>query len=390
MKGNPGPLSSDARHLRSISDPEVSALLLNLHRAVDVEGLWEAGKTLLSATMPHYHFLVALPCVGVVPIFLKTTLPIRPIPNYWEKFIASEPPLVRIVRDCPGLEVAFLSDHFTEEETKRSACYREFMKPDGWFYGAGFLYWDQGQFVGQFSCIRTPEQGDYLPAEREILRQLYPHFAAAVQRVVVLDRERSARAAAEAGLEQMPDGRIILDWNLRPVYQNQAAIEACSNWLRGTLNQPIRAKELTSPFALPPELSAVAARLLEEYRDAVRKHSLNGGIEKKTLNHPSVPGLSARLQMLELEANQVSEPHILIELSRVISAAKGPVARPFYTLTSSQRRVAELAAAGQSNQEIAQDLGVSVHTIRAHLREVFSKLGVSRRSQLADLSPKPN
>jgi DNA-binding NarL/FixJ family response regulator len=45
--------------------------------------------------------------------------------------------------------------------------------------------------------------------------------------------------------------------------------------------------------------------------------------------------------------------------------------------------VAELAAEGLANKEIAQTLFVSVHTIEAHLSRVYAKLGIRSRAQLA-------
>jgi DNA-binding CsgD family transcriptional regulator len=65
------------------------------------------------------------------------------------------------------------------------------------------------------------------------------------------------------------------------------------------------------------------------------------------------------------------------ELARVSSRAT-PGA-----LTVAERRVVELAAAGRSNKEIANELFVSVHTVEAHLTHAYAKLGVRKRSQLA-------
>ena len=49
--------------------------------------------------------------------------------------------------------------------------------------------------------------------------------------------------------------------------------------------------------------------------------------------------------------------------------------------------MAELAADGLSNKEIAQTLFVTVHTVEAHLSSTYAKLGVRSRSQLAGRLP---
>jgi DNA-binding CsgD family transcriptional regulator len=52
-------------------------------------------------------------------------------------------------------------------------------------------------------------------------------------------------------------------------------------------------------------------------------------------------------------------------------------------LTASERRVAQLAAEGASNKEIAQALFVTVKTVEMHLGHVYRKLEISSRAQLA-------
>jgi DNA-binding CsgD family transcriptional regulator len=57
-------------------------------------------------------------------------------------------------------------------------------------------------------------------------------------------------------------------------------------------------------------------------------------------------------------------------------------------LTASERRVADLAASGMSNPEIAQALFVTLNTVEGHLRHAYQKLSISSREQLpAALSP---
>jgi len=53
-------------------------------------------------------------------------------------------------------------------------------------------------------------------------------------------------------------------------------------------------------------------------------------------------------------------------------------------LTASERRVAELAARGYRNREIAQALFVTIRTVEVHLGHAYTKLGIRGRSQLSD------
>ena len=54
-------------------------------------------------------------------------------------------------------------------------------------------------------------------------------------------------------------------------------------------------------------------------------------------------------------------------------------------LTPSERRIAELAAGGATNAEIAQGLFVTVKTVEMHLGNAYRKLGISSRRQLEPL-----
>jgi len=54
-------------------------------------------------------------------------------------------------------------------------------------------------------------------------------------------------------------------------------------------------------------------------------------------------------------------------------------------LTERQLEVARLAARGLTDRAIAEMLGLSPHTVHTHLRNIFVRLGISRREDLENL-----
>ncbi|GAA4719884.1 helix-turn-helix domain-containing protein [Phytohabitans rumicis] len=56
-------------------------------------------------------------------------------------------------------------------------------------------------------------------------------------------------------------------------------------------------------------------------------------------------------------------------------------------LSDTQRAVARLVSQALTNQQIARRLQLSPHTVNYHLRQIFRKLGIVSRVELARIVP---
>ena len=100
------------------------------------------------------------------------------------------------------------------------------------------------------------------------------------------------------------------------------------------------------------------------HRKAKRKGAARDALER---SEAIFSGLGARLWAEKTVA----------ELRRISGRRRGSE-----NLTETEERVARLAAKGRSNKQIAAELLMSVHTVGAHLSQVYRKLGISSRSEL--------
>jgi NarL family two-component system response regulator LiaR len=69
------------------------------------------------------------------------------------------------------------------------------------------------------------------------------------------------------------------------------------------------------------------------------------------------------------------------EAARVLVQATRPTKQPLFDLTEREMEVLNLVAQGQSNQQIAETLVISITTVKAHISNILSKLQVSSRAE---------
>jgi len=357
----------------TIHDPSLDAVLVELRTALDLDSLWRASVAALDLMLPVYHHVAAMPCVEDRPIWVSSTIPESVEPGYWDRFISCEPPLSKVLARQPFSKMAYLSDHWSLQELSGTEFYKKVMAPEGWVNAAGFLFWEEMEYLGHIGINRRHEEGPFLPHERALLADFYPHLEAAVKRVAAFDRERSKRAALEAVLKETPDGMLILDWELRTTFSNRAADEACQLW-NG---------DHADGGEVPAEVRTAAGKLLASSESLLRQPPPGklAPLVGEVL-HSDIPGLKARMRVLHPRAKQAIKPHCLIEFSRVAQGSSGEPAVAAFSLTTAERRVADLVAMGKTNPTVAKELNLSVNTVRAHLREIFSKLGIHHRGEL--------
>lgn len=358
--------------MRRESGSSTDQALATLHEAVTPEQVWSAACGLARTMGLFRHLLLGFPTLEIVPSFLRTTMDVSD--DYFPR-LSKVAPLTRIVTDRPGLLVARMSDFGAPHPDFK----REFMDSAGWVHALAILFWDaDGAFLGHFGVLRDGDQGDFSDSEVERWQTLQPQLNAAVRRLFALEKHSAARLSLERSLRSMPMPVALIGWDLSVMYSNHSGREALHLWLRGE-----EARLLQPDGEVAPDLLAACEALKSERQEAGRALPELA----RLIDHAALPGMAAKIHAIEPVQGRAMQPSFLIEF-RVPEAENVEVTRAVASLSRlsrAEQEVARLAAAGNENSEIAARLGISHHTVRAHLRNIFEKLGIKSRSRLAPL-----
>jgi len=121
-----------------------------------------------------------------------------------------------------------------------------------------------------------------------------------------------------------------------------------------------------------------AARLRRWLADVLIKlGDQDTGVRELRRSHEVCAALGARVEM--------ERARDMMKLLGLRLPARGPEGgRRATKLTDRENDIARLVVARKSNKEIAAALGLSVRTVTTHVANIFSKMGVSSRGELAD------
>jgi DNA-binding CsgD family transcriptional regulator len=206
---------------------------------------------------------------------------------------------------------------------------------------------------------------------RDRLVALVPHLSAALRMALQAIDHEDLSAAHRAAATSRRFGVVRVDADMHVLWAGDGA----TDWLAAGVG-PLRLQQRRLDAEEPADSDALRA-------------AVAAAIDGRGCRLVLGQGASDRVTVLVSPAQGDSPLHRHRSAQVLFSApaeeARLGMLRADFGLTAAESRVALAVARGLPLRRIAGDLGVSYHTVRAHLRQCFSKTGVRRQSALTAL-----
>ena len=287
-------------------------------------------------------------------------------------------PLVNL----PLKEVVTLDEHTPRAQLLNSEYYELFLKPFNIYYIAGidWVYEKDSRISIRFT--REKSQGEFSEPEKAFLRLLIPHLEQSVAigiQLRQLDSERQIYADSIArrsiGIFTLDKHGNILQSNAKGdqflknadgFHQVQNKIKINNGSLNDTFNQYLQTSIDSVRHSARPQVNALAIP-----RDS-GKPAYQLMIKPMPVSPHDESDVTPYITLL------IQDPENNLEISvRTLM--------DLYQLTMSEATIAILLAEGHTTDEVANELDIKKNTVRAHLRSMFVKMGVTQQSMLVTL-----
>jgi DNA-binding CsgD family transcriptional regulator len=301
---------------------------------------------------------------GALDPHSATVFKARHVNNVWVQGMAVRPKNQLVISDML----------IKPRELMRTEFYDEVLKSQKLVRGALATLTAGSDIEIQFSVEKSVKRGPFTAAEVTSVRRLIPHVRRALGVSVRLMSGASFRNRLCSIADCLTCPAITLTLGGEMVEANGHAQRLAES---GFLPLSRTGLKLSDP--------SEERRLLLALKDVCGGTTLRSLVLTENMNRFEVVCMALHPQARHWNGpapTQTAAFLLLVSPMRANTVEAAGLESLTSGLTVAERRVAAIAGSGISNAEIASVLGVSLNTVKTHLRRVYSKLDVKRQSEL--------
>lgn len=273
-----------------------------------------------------------------------------------------------------GRHVIFTEDVMPLEEYERTP-YGIHMSGEDMYYQAVLFFYLGDRVIGSMGLFRSKEEGGFGEEERSLLEYLAVLVEANYQNYLRHSGEARFHDSFNLFYQENKMGAAILNQDMTVMQCNQAAKDISrvfweqyrhnqGHFLRSNYQGESQFREVQTM------INEISERLTTQGGSSQTITSLAGDI---TFYHTSFLSSSA--------AGLIQTWHLMLITCQTKELPKN-LNHPYNTLTQQERRIVYYLASGMKNEQIAEELHISIYTVRTHIANIYKKFEVNNKVDL--------
>lgn len=273
-----------------------------------------------------------------------------------------------------GKRVIFTEDVMPFEEYQRTP-YGIHMSAEDMHHQAVLFFYLGDRVIGSMGLFQNKEEGSFDEETRALLEYLAELVEANYQNYLRHSGEARFQDSFHLFFQDVKMGAVILNQDMTVMQTNQAAQQISQifweqyrhnqgNFLRSNYQGDPKFREVQTM------INEISERLTTQGGTSQTITSLAGDI---TFYHTSFLSSSA--------AGLIQTWHLMLITCQTKELPKN-LDHPYNSLTQQERRIVYYLASGMKNEQIAEELHISIYTVRTHIANIYKKFEVNNKVDL--------
>ncbi len=285
----------------------------------------------------------------------------------------------RLPQHLRGQRVVFTDDILPFPDFERSPFGVHMMAVDMYYQACLYLY-DGGRVIASLVLVRSNREHAFDEGDRALLEYLCTLIEARYRNFLQHSGDSRFLETFQLFFQDTKLGAILLNQDFTVLEANDTAMSLSSLfWEQYGSNQSNFLRSNYRGEEAYRDIQTMVNEVSEKLSTQTR-----GGFGHGTLTLSSAGGdltfyHSSFLSLTTTGAIQTW--HILCIGSREKSLPQN-AGHPYSTLTQQERRIAYFLTQGMKNEQIAQELHISIYTVRTHIANIYKKFDVGNKVDL--------
>lgn len=273
-----------------------------------------------------------------------------------------------------GRRVIYTDDLMPFEEYERTP-YGIHMAGEDLYYQAVLFFYQGDRVIGSMGLFRSREEGPFLQEERSLLEYLAVLVEANYQNYLRHSGEGRFLDSFHLFFQDLKQGAVLLNQDMTVVQCNSAAKEISQIfWEQYRHNQ---GHFLRSNYQGDPQFREVQTMINE----ISERLSTQGGSSQSITSLAEDITFYHTTFLSSSPAGLIQTWHLMLVTCQTKQIPKN-LDHPYNSLTQQERRIVYYLASGMKNEQIAEELHISIYTVRTHIANIYKKFEVNSKVDL--------